>query len=487
MKRITLFYCTVALLLATYSLRAQNVLYSDYESYDTRNNEMAIVGKVNGVLYTYRSSGSDYFLDAYDDQMHKQATVVLDFFPPKIYGVRFVPFEQSILVLYQEQAGTKLIQYVAMLDEKGLLQKAPVKIDEQRISFFGSSNKTFFSSAISENKQHLLIYSARPHNKQLRFSAYWFDVANMKVMKRLKTNYEADQVLSIGTGLMSNKGQFYLPMYTLIGNRDFSDEYALLSLQLNDLKFKKYELDIQDKYLEHPFQKMDYVNNQIHFVSFYSSQKNGNNEGVAAASFDMDSSRFVLGRFIPFDQGLKNETRAHRNDRALNDFKINQLIIRNDGGFVVAAEESYVMVRNNYMPGMGFYSFYYTPIVSQAIHEFHFNDILVMSFDANGMNEWHTFLRKEQYSQEDAGMFSSYTIMNTGGGLGFLFNDFNARRSRIQLASLSADGKLSLGYMDKGANDDPDWLPKMGKQVDNREIVVPCLRKKQICFAKIVL
>jgi hypothetical protein len=77
--------------------------------------------------------------------------------------------------------------------------------------------------------------------------------------------------------------------------------------------------------------------------------------------------------------------------------------------------------------------------------------------------------------------------MNTGGGLGFLFNDFDARRSRIQLSSVSSEGKVNIGYMDAGAADDPDWLPRLGKQVDSREIVVPCLRKKQLCFAKIVL
>ena len=77
--------------------------------------------------------------------------------------------------------------------------------------------------------------------------------------------------------------------------------------------------------------------------------------------------------------------------------------------------------------------------------------------------------------------------MNTGGGLGFLFNDYNSKRSRIQLSSVSADGTINIGYLDAGNTDDPDWLPRLGKQVDAREIVVPCLRKKQLCFAKIVL
>jgi hypothetical protein len=40
--------------------------------------------------------------------------------------------------------------------------------------------------------------------------------------------------------------------------------------------------------------------------------------------------------------------------------------------------------------------------------------------------------------------------------------------------------------MAAGRNDDPDWLPRSGKQVSAREIVIPCLRKRQICFAKVV-
>ena len=79
-------------------------------------------------------------------------------------------------------------------------------------------------------------------------------------------------------------------------------------------------------------------------------------------------------------------------------------------------------------------------------------------------------------------------MMNSGGGLGFLFNDFNYQRSRIQLSSVNAEGKVSSGYyLDAGGSKEPDWLPRLGKQIDSREIIVPCLFKKQLCFAKIVL
>lgn len=471
----------------TPALRAQRVVYSKYESYDINNGISSVVGKVNGTLFTFRSYGKEYFLDAYNNEMEKTATIVLDFFPEKIYNVRFVPFEKQMLVLYQQQQGTRITQYAAMLNERGILQKTPLKVDEKRSGFFGTGDKEFFSSAVSENREHIMIYSANTKNKSIEFAGYWLDPQLMKVTKKVKLKYKGSALLENNEGLVSNNGRFYLPVFTVIGSRNFSDDYTILTLKKEENQFRRTALSLKDNYLEYPFQKIDNINGKIHFASFYSTRKNGNNEGVASATFDMDSLTFSPTNFIAFDGEMRGESSERKREKALNEFKINQLVIKNDGGFIVAAEERYVTTQSNFMPGMGFYSFYYAPMVAQTIREYHYNDILVLSYNAEGQKEWHDFLRKEQYSQEDGGMFSSYSLLNTGGGLGFLFNDFNSSRSRIQLTSVASDGKVNVGFMDAGNADDPDWMPRMGKQVDNREIVVPCLRKKQICFAKIVL
>jgi hypothetical protein len=84
-------------------------------------------------------------------------------------------------------------------------------------------------------------------------------------------------------------------------------------------------------------------------------------------------------------------------------------------------------------------------------------------------------------------MFSSFAMVNTGGALGFLFNDFNSSRSRVQLASVEDDGKILMQALTTNqGNDDADWMPRQAKQVSAREIIIPCLRKRQICFAKVV-
>ncbi len=486
MLRFFVLFAFLFSLFAPCETQAQKVFYSRAVSFNFQNNEMNVVGKVNGTLFTFRSYGKEYFLEAYDEVMNKTATIVLDFFPEKIYKVRFVPFPNQMLVLYQEQYGTRITQYAAMLNDKGLLQGRVLKIDSRRSSFFGTGDKEFFESAVSDNKNELIVYSAITHNKKLDFTAYRIDLAQMKVAQKIKLNYKGGDIVAVSDGLINNEGDFFLPIYTQIGSRNFADEYDILTLRRNEKLFRKTSLTIRDNYLEYPFEKMDNEHNQIHFASFFATKKNGNNEGVTTATFDMQSLQFVFTKFFPFSEELRAETGARRKDRALNEFRINHLLVKNDGGFLIAAEEYYITTQSNYMPGVGFYSFYYSPMVAQTIREYHFNDILLMSYNASGEQDWYRFMQKNQYSQEDGGLFSSYNMMNTGGDLGFIFNDFNTRRSRIQLVSVGVDGAMQNGYLDAGNANDPDWLPRLGKQVDKREVVVPCLRKKELSFVKIV-
>jgi hypothetical protein len=128
----------------------------------------------------------------------------------------------------------------------------------------------------------------------------------------------------------------------------------------------------------------------------------------------------------------------------------------------------------------------WTQSSSSNVREYHFKDIMVLSYDKDGAREWSSIIPKDQFSQEDGGIFSSYALLNTGGTLAFLFNDFSTDRSRMQLATITAGGKTDMHSFTADGNDYPDWMPRNAKQVAGRIIIVPCLHKKQICFAKVV-
>ena len=64
MKHLKLAIIALLILLSPYLAPAQNVVYSQYDKFDFRGGEYAVVGVTGGLLYTYRSGTDGAMLDA---------------------------------------------------------------------------------------------------------------------------------------------------------------------------------------------------------------------------------------------------------------------------------------------------------------------------------------------------------------------------------------------------------------------------------------
>ncbi len=462
---------------------AQEVLYSQYDKFDYRTDEYSVVGMSGGLFYAYRNTTDGALLDAYDDSMNKVATVLLDFFPAKIYQAKFISYPDKMIVLYQALESNKVIQYAALLDEKGRLKGKPVQLGEFKTGIFGAT-RTYFSSAVSENKKAILIYSANDKGSAIEFDGKWLD-DNLVISKRGKASFSSDNKVAHGDLNLGNDGTVYMAAFSTVGSQNYADQYWMLTLAPGSTKFEAKELQLNDKFAASGYMKIDNVNNRVYFGGFYSDKKNGNYDGVVYADYNITTGAFENQKFIPFDGQLLSAAGGRRKTHPFDNYEVKQLIVKNDGGFVLVSEVHYITMRSNYTPGFGYYS-YYSPYMTTMVHEYHYDDIMALSYNKDGVRQWSSFIPKQQYSQEDNGVFSSYALLNTGGTLGFLFNDFNVAHSRIQLATLESDGKTDIHSFTADGNDSPDWLPRSGKQVSARELVVPCFHKKQICFAKVV-
>jgi hypothetical protein len=483
MNTLKWLLCSLLLLGANGLVSAQDVVYSQYDRFDYRTDEYSVVGMTGGLLYTYRSTTDGALLDAYNDSMNKVATVLLDFFPPKIYQAKFIAYPDKIIVLYQALESNKVIQYAALLDERGRLQNKPIQLGEFKTGIFGAT-KTYFSSAVSENKKTILIYSAIDKGSDVEFEGRWLD-DKLALIKRSKATFSADSRVEHGELNMGNDGTVYLPAYITAGAQNYAEQYWILTLPLGGNKFDPKELALNEKFATSGYIRVDNLNGKVYFGGFYSDRKSGNYDGVIYADYNIATGTFGNRRFIPFDRQLLAATGRRHSMHPFDNYQVRQLIVKNDGGFVLVSEIQYITTRSNYTPGFGYYS-YYSPYMTTMVREYHYDDIMALSYDKEGVRQWSSFIPKEQYSQEDGGVFSSYALLNAGGTLAFLFNDFNIAHSRIQLATLDADGKTDIHSFADEASDTPDWLPKSGKQVASRILVVPCFHKKEICFAKVV-
>jgi len=138
-----------------------------------------------------------------------------------------------------------------------------------------------------------------------------------------------------------------------------------------------------------------------------------------------------------------------------------------------------------------YYSPYYNPYYpynrygyGNSATRYNAENILVLSFDKDGNLEWSNVIPKSQFDDETQNLISHH-IMNTGGELHFLYNQYERRTQLLSDQSISPEGKLTryptLRNLDKGY----DFMPRYGKQIAGREILIPCLYRNYLCMAKI--
>ena len=115
---------------------------------------------------------------------------------------------------------------------------------------------------------------------------------------------------------------------------------------------------------------------------------------------------------------------------------------------------------------------------------YYYENIVVLDLDNTGNLVWSNVVHKSQFD-DDNDNFLSYGIMLTGGELHFLFNELERRNQLINDQTVSADGEITrnppLRSLDRGY----EFMPRYAKQVSSYQIIVPCMYRNYICFAKI--
>lgn len=465
---------------------AQDIFYSKEQKFTFQNSDFNVVGWSGDRLYTYRASKEGYFLDAYNDSMRLMATIALDFFPQKIYETRFYTMEDQIIVLYQAVQSNQVVQYAAKLDSRARLLQKPVALDSVKMGWL-SSERQYYSSVMSNDKSKLIVFSLgkRKNNRQ-ECSTILLDNA-LNILRKAHPSISSDNDFNLGQSLLGNDGTLYLSAFNGSDARSYSGNVWLLRLAPDGQEFRDISLPLGTDFASGSYIKANDAQAEIYFSAFYATKKSGNLDGLIYGVYDMKTDSFNIFKRLPFDDKLREAADDHNKKKAFNDYVVRNLIVKNDGGFILVGESYYMTTRTSmYGPGYGYYSWYNNGYPSTSTREYHYGDIMVLDYDANGERQWQNFIRKEQYSQEDDGLFSSYAMLNSGASLVFLYNDFSTSKSTLNLAAVDVSGALQLKKMNPGRSAGADWLPRSGKQTDLRELMIPVLRRNSIGFARVV-
>ena len=492
---------SITLLLFVSSLSAQRIVYSEPEEDDTRRLNFEVIGKVAGNFLIYKNLRNKNWIAVYDNDMKLINSAEHNYIPDeRLINVDFFPYPDHMYMVYQYQRKNVIYCNAVKVDGMGKKLGNEIELDTTHIGF--AADNKIYSAISSEDKSKLLLFKINSRNKsRFLFTTILFD-ENLQLLKRSKfvlPMEERDDYLREFN--VDNSGDFVFAKFTR-GNNDNIAKADMIVKPAQSDEYSFSTLNLKDIYLDEPHIKVDNGNKRYFLTSFYYKQRRGNIEGFYFYVFDKDSQKPVLENTLALGEDIRMEAKGEANVKmAFNDYFIRNVIVRKDGGFLIGSEAYYTTSRfNNWnrwnylYPYRSFYDYQmYSPIYNSWYWRtrqgnnnvrHHADNVALLSFDKNGQLEWSNVIHKEQYDDE-AGDHISYLLMNTGGQLHFLFNKEEKRARLLTDFSVDANGKLNRNPILKNLDKGYEFLPKFGKQVSARQMIVPCFFRNYICFAKV--
>ncbi|HEY2725916.1 MAG TPA: hypothetical protein VGI61_01980, partial [Parafilimonas sp.] len=223
-------------------------------------------------------------------------------------------------------------------------------------------------------------------------------------------------------------------------------------------------------------------------------QRKGNIDGLYCAIWNKSSDQIMVSKQIVFNDQLKNNAKAQASlSAAFNDYYLQNIIIRKDGGFAVISESAYKSNHGTYDSWTNdlfntadwYNQTYFLSPTNNSIGEDYFaNNITLLSFDSVGNMEWFSIIPKNQYGR-DTYNFIGYGTYQTSDEVNFLFNEASKKSTAMQSLKVNASGEVVLNPTLKKMDRNFSCMPRFAKQVSGNEVLIPCLYKNNLCFAKI--
>ncbi|MFN8244384.1 MAG: hypothetical protein U0X40_10065 [Ferruginibacter sp.] len=484
---------------------SQDISFSRFDKEDNRDVNFEIIGKFNDNILVYKNIYWRHKISIFDKNMQTVESVKLDFMPEKTFNVDFVTYPGFFYMIYQYQKRNILHCMAVKMDASGKKLSEPVEIDTTQIPIL-TDNK-IYSTISSEDKSRILVFKVQQRNEKCNIASLLLD-SQLNVIRRSRHLMEFDDRREgFSEFSLTNDGDF---IFTLTKKNSSGESSNVLQLAYqspasDSLKF--YPLYLGKKYIDEVKMKVDNLNKNVVLNAFYYSRSRGSVEGLYTAIWDKQYHTERATTFTVFDDEFRSEANSEGLARfAFDNFFIHEIFVKKDGGLLVTAEDFSSQTRgsnnpwnrwdylntspfsnNSYYYYSPYYG-YYRPLNSfsntQSVR-YYYDNIIVISIDKEGHAEWNKVIHKSQFDDDDDN-FLSYSTMNGGGKLHFLFN----ADSHYQIVSdqtLSPTGDIQRNATLKSLEKGYRFMPKLSKQVGSRELIIPCVYREYVCFARVQL
>jgi hypothetical protein len=489
----------------------QLIAYSEPDRDDSRTISFDIAGKINDHILVVKNTTarSDFSISVFDNDMKLLDKVKLTFMPDRVLSSDVLGYKNFFYLFYQYQKRNIIYFMGAKFNGDGKLMSDPVELDTTTISYF--SNNKIYTVINSEDKQKIAIFKINNRrDDNYKVTTVLFDGALNRIKKSVLQIPMPDRNDFLTEFSVANDGTLIFARAAGTNQNGNISKITVITKAAADDSVSYGSIDISKVYLDDIRIKINNANNHFLITSFYANVKRGNIEGLFCSMWSMQQLKELYNTTATFSEEFRASAKTEGSSKAaLNDFFLQDIVMRTDGGFVIASESAYSSSRGggyfnrwDYMYGSPYWSpadsyLYGSPYGygygypwgrpgynMGQITRFYSDNIGVMSFDSSANLEWANIIPKSQYD-DNTDSFIGYGTLKTGDEVHFLFNELEKRTLILNDQSITADGKVSrnptLHNLDRGY----DFMPRYAKQVGSHELIIPCQYRNYVCFAKV--
>ncbi|MBP9098297.1 MAG: hypothetical protein KBF74_05740 [Ferruginibacter sp.] len=491
------------------SLTAQEITYSEFNNEDNRDIRFEILGKMDEHYIIYKNIRWKHVLAFYDKDMRIKKSLRLTFIPDKTFNIDFITYPGHFLMIYQYQKNNVIYCMGVKMGPDGKKIDEPVQLDSTKLGIL-SDNK-IYSTIYSQDKQKILVYKMQRKNQQFTVATKLFDTSmQMLDSTRMVAAYD-DRYDAYSDINLSNDGSFIFAKLSLINYRKKVNGMDIISHKPGAGDFVVKPLSFENKFFDEVKIKLDNLNRNCIITSLYYDKQGGNIKGLFAALIDLNDAEVKKMNFNEFHDTLRVKISDGQFRSAFDNLLIQQTIVKKDGGFILSTEDSYSQGRSGpsnsswdrynylysspyttntdyYMTNPAYNNGFYRPLSSfnsmQNIR-FYYDNIMLLSVNNDMVLQWSTIIPKKQ-ADDDNDNFLSYCTMNVGSEIHFIFVEEDRNKQVISNHSVFPDGQLKRYPTLKSREAGFEFMPRLAKQVGYREMIIPCVYRTNIAFAKVI-
>ena len=497
----------VLLLLGSHCL-AQNITYSVvHQNENNRDVNFEILGKVGANYLVFKKITWRSLVQVFDKNMKELSNERLKFVPDKIINSDFITYPDHFWMIYQHQRNSVLHCSAVKMNAMGEQVGETLALDTVKIGV--RSNDGIYSTVHSEDKKRILLYKMLERDNKLHLVTKLYD-ADMKLLDSTRAIFNYNDRKDIYSPFqVANDGTIFYTKELKSGVRESVSQLEIVVIKPGTHEFVATPIDLQKKYIDEVSIKIDNLNNNFIINSFFYPEKRGANiAGLFSAVMKRDNNEIKTGLTF-FDDSLRAKMAGANQYRfAFDNLFLKNIFVKKDGSYLLVAEEfatqniggfnrwnrwdylynnPYSYYDYNYM-----YSPYYrynrfnsfNSFNNSASVRYNYDKIMILHVGQSLQLDWDNVILKAQ-TETDDDSYLSFGTMNAGGEIHFLFIAKEKNSQIISNQSISPYGSLFRYPTIKSREAGYEFMPRLSKQIGARTVMMPCVYRGNVGFAKI--